>query len=62
MHNILLGIYLNPPMKYSPWLTFSWIWKVVNYFAWLKVKVPMSGQVIFINIYFFGVCGSSDAD
>ena len=52
MHNILLGLYTNPPMKAVPCLPFSWIWNVVNYFVWLKVNVPMSGQVIFINISF----------
>ena len=31
-------------------------------FFLLKVKVPMSGQVIVINIYFLWGCGGSDAD
>ena len=52
MSNILLVLYPNPPMKAAPCLPFSWIWKVFNYFVWLKVKVPKRGQVIFINIYF----------
>ena len=52
MHNILLGLYPNPSTKAAPYLPLSWIWKVVNYFVWLKVNVPMSGQVIVINIYF----------
>ena len=53
MHKILLGLYPNPHMKSAPCLTFSWICKVVNYFVWLKLKVPMSGQVIVIEIYLF---------
>ena len=52
MHNILLSLYPNPPMKAAPCLPFSWIWKVVNYFVWLKFKFPMSGQVIVVNISF----------
>ena len=59
MHNILMGIYPNPHMKDETCLPFSWIWKVVNYFVWIKVNVTMSSQVVVINIFFFG---GSDAD
>ena len=52
MHNIHMGLYPNSPMKSAPCLPFIWIWKVVNYFVWLKVNFSMSGQVIVINIYF----------
>ena len=62
MHNILLGIHHNPHMKAAPCLPFSWIWKEVNYFVWLEVNVPMSGQVIVDNIHFLWGCGGSDSD
>ena len=52
MNKILMVIYINPHMKAAPCLNFSWNWKVVAYFVWLEVKVPMSGHVIIINIYF----------
>ena len=52
MHSILLGVYPNSPMKDSPCLLFRLIWKVVNYFFQLKVKFPIRGQVIFINVDF----------
>ena len=52
MHNILLVLYTNPPTKDASCLPFRLICKVVNYFLLLKVKFPMSGQVIFVKIYF----------
>ena len=48
-----MGIYPNPSMKAMPRLPFSWICMVVNYLVYLKVKVPMSGQIIVIIIYFY---------
>ena len=62
MYNILMGLYPNPPMKAAPCPPFSWIWKVVNYLVSMKLKVSMSGQVIFINVTLFGGCGGFDAD
>ena len=60
MHNILLGIYPNPPIKAAPCLPFSWICQVINYFVRIMVKVPMRCQVISVNINLFGVFGGSD--
>ena len=52
IHNIIMGLNLNPPMKDAPFLPFRWIWKVVNYFVYLKVKVHLRDQVTFINVNF----------
>ena len=61
INNTRMGIYAKPHMKSSYSLPFNWIWNAVNYFAWLKVKVPMRGKVTAINISFFIGCIVSDS-
>ena len=49
-------------MKAATCLPLSWIRKVVNNVVWLKIKVPMSGQVIFIDVTFIWMLWRFDAD
>ena len=62
MHNILPGLYPNPPMKDVPFLSFSWIWKMVNSFVQLKFNFPMRSQLLSSTLILFGFCGSYGAD
>ena len=56
VHNILMVIQPNPSMKAEPWLPFSWIWKLVNYFVQIRLRFPwgaslLSSTLIFIFIF-----------
>ena len=52
MHNIHIDLHPNPPMKATPYLPFIWICKVVNSLVQMKLKFPIRGQVVFVNITF----------
>ena len=57
MNNILLGLYLKPPMKGVPCLPFSWILEVVNFLSNRIERVSWETNLLSLRLILFGVCG-----
>ena len=62
MQNILLSFYPNTHIKDAPFLPFSRIWKVINYFVQLKESSPLYARILSSTSIFFVDCEGYDAD